>query len=105
MREKKVGEEIAERLNSINDQKFKVSKRSVREHFQLLLLKFKTKRRSEELASGIKVVKDNEIDKAMEEIYEKWEAAEEERVTGSENKKRKIEMDKAGAEEVRLKGG
>ena len=30
-------------------------------------------------------------------------AAEEEQVTGSENKKRKVEMDKASAEEVRLK--
>ena len=38
----------------------------------------------------------------MEEIYKKWEAAEEEQVTGSENKKRKVEMDKASAEEVRL---
>ena len=39
----------------------------------------------------------------MEEIFKKWEAAEEEQVTGSENKKRKVEMDKASAEEVRLK--
>ena len=39
----------------------------------------------------------------MEEIYKKWGAAEEEQVTGSENKKRKVEMDKASAEEVRLK--
>lgn len=39
----------------------------------------------------------------MEEIYKKWEAAEEEHVTGSENKKRKVEMDKASAEEVILK--
>ena len=38
----------------------------------------------------------------MEEIYKKWEAAEEEQVTGSENKKRKVGMDKASAEEVRL---
>ena len=31
----------------------------------------------------------------MEEIYKKWEAAEEEQVTGSENKKkRKVGMDK-----------
>ena len=39
----------------------------------------------------------------MEEIYKKWGAAEEKQVTGSENKKRKVEMDKASAEEVRLK--
>ena len=38
----------------------------------------------------------------MEEIFKKWEAAEEEQVTGSENKKRKVEMDKASAEKVRL---
>ena len=99
----KVWEEIAERLNSINDPKFKVSKRSVREHVQLLLLKIKTKRRSEKRASGIKVAKNNEVDKAMEGIYEKWETAEEEQVTGSENKKRKVEMDKASAEEIRLR--
>ena len=49
------------------------------------------------------MVKDNEVDKAMEEIYEKWEAAEEEQVTGSENKKTKVEVDKASEEEVRLK--
>ena len=75
----------------------------MREHVQLLLLKIKTKRRSEKRASGIKVVKNNEVDKAMEWIYEKWEAAEEEQVTGSENKKRKVEMDKASAEEIRLR--
>ena len=39
----------------------------------------------------------------MEEIHKKWEAAEEEQITGSENKKRKVERDKASAEEVRLK--
>ena len=75
----------------------------MREHVQLLLLKIKTKRRSEKRASGIKVAKNNEVDKAMEGIYEKWEAAEEEQVTGSENKKRKVEMDKASAEEIRLR--
>ena len=40
------------------------------------------------------MVKENEVDKAMEEIYDNWEAAEEEHVTGSENKKRKVEMEK-----------
>ena len=54
-RERRVWEEIAEKLNSINDPKFKVSKRSVREHFQLLLSKLKTRRRSEERAFGIEL--------------------------------------------------
>ena len=49
------------------------------------------------------MAKNNEVDKAMEGIYEKWEAAEEEQVTGSENKKRKVETDKASAEEIRLR--
>ena len=39
----------------------------------------------------------------MEEIYKKWEAAEEEQLTGSENKKRKVEMGKASAEEARIR--
>ena len=52
---RKIWEEIAEKFNSINDPKCKFSKRSVREHFQHLLSKFKTKRRSEERASGIEV--------------------------------------------------
>ena len=54
-RERRVWEEIAEKLNSINDPKFKVSKRSVREHFQLLLSKLKTRRRSEGRAFGIEL--------------------------------------------------
>ena len=78
----KVWDEIAERLNNIKDPKFKVSKRSIREHFQLLLSKFKTKMKTEQRASGIEV-EDTEVDKAMEEIYEKWEASEGEQLKGN----------------------
>ena len=81
----KVWDEIAERLNNIKDQKFKVSKRSIREHFQLLLSKFKTKMKTEQRASGTARVEDTEVDKAMEEIYEKWEASEGEKLKGKEN--------------------
>lgn len=98
----KVWDEIAGTLNSIKDPKFKVSKRSIREHFQLLLSKFKTKMRTEQRASGIEV-EDTEVDKAMEEIYEKWEASEEEQLKETGSKKRKAEVDKASAEEVRLR--
>ena len=95
-------DEIAERLNNIKDPKFKVSKRSIREHFQLLLSKFKTKMKTEQRASGIEV-EDTEVDKAMEETYEKWEASEGEQLKGKENTKKKAEVDKASAEEVRLR--
>ena len=98
----KVWDEIAERLNNIKDPKFKVSKRSIREHFQLLVAKYKTKRSTENRASGIEV-EDTEVDEAMEDICEKMELAEEEQLKGADNKRRKIEADKVSAEEVRLR--
>ena len=61
----KVWNEIANRLNNIKDPKFKVSKQSIREHFQLLLSKFTTKMKTEQWASGIEV-KETAVDKAME---------------------------------------
>jgi len=67
----KVWDEIADRLNNIKDPKFKVSKQSILEHFQLLLSKLTTKMKTEQWASGIEV-KQIEVDKAIEEIYEKW---------------------------------
>lgn len=85
----KVWDEIADTLNNIKDPKFKVSKQSIREHFQLLLSKFITKMKTEQWASGIEV-KETEVDKAME-VFRRGTA------------KRKAESDKASAEEVRLR--
>lgn len=52
--------------------------------------------------SGIEA-EDTEVDKAIEEIYEKWESSEEEQLKGKENTKKKAEIDKASAKEVRLR--
>ena len=96
--------EITDRLNNIKDPKFKVSKRSIWEHFQLLLSKFKTTMKTEQRASGIEV-EETEVDKAMEEIDENWEASEEEQLKGKGNTKKKAEIDslRASADDLRLR--
>ena len=58
--------------------------------------------KTEQRASGIEV-EDTDVDKAMEEIYEKWEFSEEEQLKGKENTKKKAETDKASAEKVTLR--
>ena len=65
---------IAESLNQIDKPKFKVNKRSVRERFNLLAEKYKTKIRNEEKASGISP-EITELDMLLEEILaleEEW---------------------------------
>ena len=66
---------IADRLNDVTTVKFTVKKKSVREHFNLMLEKFKAKRRNEAELSGVNV-EDSELDVLMEEISKKWEEAE-----------------------------
>ena len=56
----------------------------------------------EKRASDIEV-KDTEVNKAMEEIYEKWESTEDKLLKGRENTKKKPETDKATVEEGRLR--
>ena len=63
----KVWQEIANRLNENRLIHFRVTKRSTREHFSLLLEKFKAKRKNEAKQSGVDV-KDSELDAAMEDI-------------------------------------
>ena len=75
----------------------------MREHFSLLLEKFKAKRKNEAKQSGVDV-QDSELDVAMEEIWEKWQEAESQDATCDMNKKQ-IEADKASGEEVRRTEG
>ena len=97
----KVWQEIANRLNENRLIHFRVTKCSTREHFSLLLEKFKAKRKIEAKQSGVDV-QDSELDVAMEEIWEKWQEAESQDATYDMNKKQ-IEADKASGEEVRRK--
>ena len=90
---------IAESLNQIDKPKFKVNKRSVRERFNLLAEKYKTKIRNEEKASGISP-EITELDMLLEEIL----ALVEEMVTKIHAQdKVSEEKGKAQAQEMRKK--
>ena len=62
----KVWEAIAQRLNAINQPKFRVSARAVRDRYSLLTAKQAQKLRDEEKASGIHV-KITELDSLLED--------------------------------------
>ena len=85
--------QIAINLNGLDQPKFKVNRRSVRDRLTLLITKYKAKIRQEENASGI-ACEETELDQALEEIIDKEKLAEEK---GSEAKKK----EKAAAEEHR----
>lgn len=62
----------------------------------------KAKKRQREIENGIGISpEDSELDLALEEIIEKWEAAEQEFQTDYQNKAKKLEKDKETAEEMR----
>ena len=70
-----IWDEIASNLNSLENPRFKVTKRSVRERYTLLIEKLKKKLKEEEKASGIETDM-NDVEKALEEILEKEADAE-----------------------------
>ena len=98
----KIWEEIANRLNEATTIHFRATKRSTREHFNLLFEKFKAKRKKEVQLSGV-AVEDSELDTAMEEIMEKCLEAEAQDASCNATNKKKIEIDRASGEEVRKK--
>ena len=65
-----IWDQIASNLNSLEIPRFKVTKRSVRERYTLLIEKLKKKLKEEEKASGIETDM-NDVEKALEEILEK----------------------------------
>ena len=95
----KVWQKIADNLNSHAVLRFLVTKKSVREHLKLLLDKYRARIQKERRDSGVEV-EETELDQALEEIKEKWEAAEEQDILLLNNKK-KTEEDRAMGEEVR----
>lgn len=70
-----IWEKIASNLNSLKIPRLKVNKRSVREHYTLLIEKLKKKLQEEKKASGIETDM-NDVEKALEEILEKEADAE-----------------------------
>ena len=92
-------ETVEDHLNTIGSPKFKVDKRSVREHLLVLVNQYKRKMRQEERASGISP-ETSELDTLLEEILERTELAAKE---NHGEKKQKVEKEKEQAQDVRLK--
>lgn len=85
-----IWDQIANNLNSLELPRFKVTKRSVRERYMLLIEKLKKKLKEEEKASGIETNM-SDVEKALEEILEKEADAN----NTMENKKKKADNVKA----------
>ena len=94
----KVWQTIADNLNSHATLRFLVTKKSVREHLKLLLDKYRARMQKERRDSGVEV-EQTELDQALEEINEKWEAAD----ILLLNNRKKTEEDRAMGEEVQKK--
>ena len=94
----KVWQKVADNLNSHAILRFLVTEKSVREHLKLLLDKYRARMQKERGDSGVEV-EETELDRALEEINKKWEAAEEQDILLLNNKK-KTEEDRAMGEEV-----
>ena len=65
-------ENLAKSLNNIKEPKFRVSQRSVRDHYILLEKRFRRKNREEERASGISP-EESELDELLQEIVEMFD--------------------------------
>ena len=85
---------------SINNPKFKVDNRAVRERYALLADKLRRKLKEEKKASGIDTDM-TETESALEELIEKEDAAEEDAEAATAGKKRNKEAEKVTAEEMR----
>ncbi|KAK3735253.1 hypothetical protein QZH41_000601 [Actinostola sp. cb2023] len=95
----KIWGSIADMLNDLKYPVFRVQKRSVREKFNSLQQKYKSKMRKEKGASGIDVPPPTEVEQALEEITEK----EEESILEENEKKEKSGQEKRKADDIRLK--
>ena len=96
---KKAWETIAGNLNGIEDPKFRVTARSVRNRYAYLTSRKSTQLKDAERASGIAVV-ETELDVLLEEILEKIK---EDKLAFEDNKKEaddKIAKDKLSAQEM-----
>ena len=91
--------QIATNLNTRSG--FTVSQRAVRDRFGILEKKAKKRKREIENGTGISP-EDSELDLALEEIIEKWEAADQEVQLDNQSKAKKLEKDKETAEMWRM---
>ena len=93
---------VSENLNGMEQPKFKVNERSIRDRLKLLMNKFKKNDNAERNASGIEVGEESELDKGLRDITELFEDSERIAKVESGAKKQKLELDASQAEELRL---
>jgi hypothetical protein len=96
----KAWENIAKNLNNVESPKFKVTVRSVRDHYTQLTNKKAQQLREEEKASGIEVTP-TELDVMLEEILEKEKVCKAEIESGEIQLKKNAEKEKLSAENIR----
>ena len=94
---------IPESLNSIGNPKFYVNQRSVRERFNLILTRYKTKISAEVRATGIEVKEKTSTENLLEELDEKIKEAEAEFGAKTLEQLQKGEKEKVAVEDVRKK--
>ena len=89
---------IANNLNSVEEIKFRVKQRSVRERYDLLYSRFRTKLAQEEKASGISPPEPTEVESVLEEIIERESLA---LSQVNQSNKAKVDSERMIAEETR----
>ena len=97
---RKVWEGIAKKLNSIEQPKFRVNSRSVRDRYSLLISKQAEKLRETLKSSGTEV-EQTELDVLLEEIIEREKEGKAKIKSDLEEKGKKVAQDKVTADEVR----
>ena len=93
-------DEIAAILNSLEEPFFKVTPRSVRDRYSLLVKKYKAKWRTEDKASGI-APDHSELDEALLDLIERFDEADTARQKVTAEKKSKVEEELMQAQDMR----
>ena len=94
---------IADSLNSNGNPEFYVNQSSVRERFNLILTRYKTKIFAEVRATGIEVKEQTSTENLLEELDEKIKEAEAEFEAKTLEQSQKAEKEKVAIEDVRKK--
>ena len=101
-RTSQVWNDIADNLCQLQQPTFRVNQKSVRDHYNKLVMGYKRKMRDELNASGISP-EEREIDKLLEEIVEKEMALEAEKENIDNENNRRMQTEKVAADDMRRK--
>ena len=96
----KLLEEISTNLNSTTGVRFFVTKRSVRDHLNILIKRYRRKMNAEERSTGVSP-EPTELDQALADIIEMEEVASTSQETDKAVRKEKEDTDKQKAESIR----